>query len=205
VSNDPVQSAARVGVLGGCFDPIHNGHLVIAEAARVHGALDYVLFVPTGAPTHKPRGTADAEQRYLMTVLATADHPAFLVSRLEIDRPGPSYTVDTLRALRATYPGVEFALIIGADMAVDFASWREPAAILELAHVMAANRPGVSRERLQRTLHLPEARNMTLLTVPDLQISSTELRARVKAGESLRYLTPEPVAAYIRKHGLYAT
>lgn len=199
----PLVSAVRLGVMGGSFDPIHCGHLAIAEEARQRYALDAVLFVPAGEPPHKPHGQASAEQRFLMTVLATAEHPRFTVSRLEIDRPGPSYTVDTLRALKQLYPRAVLHLVMGADMALDFPSWREPEAIMTLARVVAVTRPGVSLPGLRRRLAQPAMAGIELIEAPGLAISSTALRERARAGFSLRYLTPDPVAAYIDKEGLY--
>ncbi|MHB9130678.1 MAG: nicotinate-nucleotide adenylyltransferase [Armatimonadota bacterium] len=202
----PVDSlcfVTKLGVLGGTFDPIHYGHLAIAEEARERYALDAVLFVPAGDPPHKPPSQADAEQRFLMTALATADHPQFYVSRIEIDRTGPSYTVETMRQLHAAYPHAALFLIIGADMALTFMSWREPQTILSLARVIAATRPGYSLERLQQMQRQPDAVNLDVMISPGLEISSTELRARASTGRSLRYLTPEPVVEYIVKTGLY--
>lgn len=193
-------TATRLGVLGGSFDPIHHGHLAIAEEARVRCGLDAVLFIPAGEPPHKAHGLADAEQRFLMVTLATAGHPAFFVSRLEIDRPGPSYTVETLRELRAVYPQAALSLLIGADMALDFHAWRDPEAILALAEVVAASRPGFPIAALRET---PTGARLTVLPVPGLEISSTELRGRVATGRSLRYLTPDPVVDFIAKAGLY--
>ena len=194
----PLTNAKKLGILGGTFDPIHFGHLAIAGEARARAGLDAVLFIPTGEPPHKPHWQADAEHRYQMSVLATADNPHFFVSRLEIDRPGPSYTVETLRALRAIFPRGEFTLIVGADMALDFHRWREPEAILAQARVLAAARPGCPLDAADPRLH-----DITLLPTPGLDISSTDLRARIAAGGEIRYLVPDPVAAYIRKYGLY--
>jgi len=198
-----LQNVRKLGVLGGTFHPIHYGHLQIAEEAREHFALDAVLFMPAGEPPHKPRGQATAEQRFLLAELATADNLRFAVSRLEIDRPGPSYTADTLQALREQYPAVELYLIIGADMAMDFPSWRDPARILTLAHLVAATRPGVPEARLRRHLATPAMHGVELLVAPGLAISSTELRRRVREGKSLRYLTPDAVIRFIEKEGLY--
>ena len=196
--------APRLGILGGTFDPIHYGHLAIGEEARQRYALDRVCFIPAGEPPHKAPGLASAEQRYLMTVLATADHPHFFVSRLEIDRPGRSYTVETLRQLRAEQPATELFLLVGADMAVDFPGWREAEAILTLARVIVATRPGIDAAQVQQILTRPDMAALELMPAPGLAISSTDLRARARAGASLRYLTPDAVAAYLRKEGLYA-
>jgi len=198
-----LQQATRIGVLGGSFDPIHYGHLAVAEEMRVQQALDAVLFVPTRQAPHKGAGVATAEQRYLMTQLAIAGNPCFFVSRIELDRSGPSYTVETLRELHIQYPTADLYFIIGADMAMDFYNWREPEIIMELAQVVAVNRPGLALEQVRHQLEWPQVSRMLFAEVPALDISSTDLRARTAGGRSLRYLTPEPVAVYIAKEGLY--
>jgi nicotinate-nucleotide adenylyltransferase len=196
-------SAARIGVFGGAFDPIHIGHLAIAEAAREACRLDAVLFIPTGAAPHKPRGRASAEDRYAMTVLATGPNPRFHVSRVEIDRPGRSYTVDTLRGLHEAYPRADFVLIMGADMAADFPHWREPDAILALAEVAAVMRPGIDGSLVER-LHADQRfARMASVVGPSLAISSTDVRRRVEEGRSIGYLVPDTVSTYIAKAGLY--
>ncbi len=191
---------AQWGILGGTFDPIHFGHLAIAEEARERLGLARVLFIPTGAPPHKPRGRADAEDRRRMAELAVADNPAFAVSRLEIDRPGRSYTVETLRALRAQYPEADFTLLLGADMALEFHRWRDPEGILAQATVAAITRPGYDLSHLAA---LPTAGRITPLEAPGLLISSTDLRARVREGRSIRYLVPAAVREYIAARALY--
>lgn len=196
-------SATRLGVLGGTFDPVHYGHLALAEEARQRFVLDAVLFIPAGEPPHKPQGQADAEQRYRMALLATADHPHFIVSRLELDRSGPSYTVDTLRQLHAAYPAAAFTLILGADMGVDFPHWRDPAGILALARVVIGSRPGVPDDALHDVLASPHMAGVEFMPTPGLAISSTDLRERARTGASLRYLTPDTVVAYLVKEGIY--
>jgi len=198
-----LQNIRRLGVLGGTFDPIHYGHLQIAEEVRERFNLDVVLFIPTGEPPHKPHGQANAEQRFIMTELATADHPRFTVSRLEIDRPGISFTVDTLQALHEEYPGVEIYLMMGADMALDFPTWRQPERILSLAHAVAVTRPGVQEEALRRHLATPAMHGIELVVAPGIALSSTEIRRRAREGKSLRYLIPDAVIGFIEKEGLY--
>jgi len=200
---DDLKFAARVGIVGGTFDPVHYGHLLIAEEARLRYALTAVLFIPAGEPPHKPLGQANAEQRMMMVELAIEDNPHFFASRLEIDRPGLSYTIDTLRALRACYPQPELYLIIGADAALEFHTWRDPFAILDLARVIAASRPGYQLERLQNLRNDPRLAQIATMPVPGLDVSSTDLRARVRDGRGLRYLTPDRVAGYIAHEGLY--
>jgi nicotinate-nucleotide adenylyltransferase len=197
--------ARRIGVMGGSFDPIHNGHLFAASEVAHRFDLDSVIFSPTGLAWHKATsGRAPAELRYLMTVVATAADPRFEVTRVDIDREGPTYTVDTLRDLQAAFEisnphdTVEWYFITGADALADILSWRDPDGILGAAHLVGVTRPG-------HTLvdpGLPDAR-VSLVEVPALAISSTDVRARVRAGEPISYLVPEGVAHLIGKHGLY--
>ena len=198
----------RLGVFGGTFDPIHIGHLVAAEAARDAFQLDRVLFVPAARPPHKlGQVRATPEQRLQMTILATADNPAFAVSRLEIDRPGPSYTIDTLRDLAAENAGCHLHFITGADAVLELASWREPEALLDVAEFIAVARPGAAAERVAAfaaTLGRRGAR-IRYLAIPAIDISSHELRSRVRAGQSIRYLVPAEVAEYILREGLYVS
>lgn len=194
--------------MGGTFDPIHYGHLVTAEVARAHFGLSEVLFVPTGTPPHKDRrAVTRAEDRYLMTVLATATNPHFRVSRIEVDRPGPSYTVDTLRALKAEYgPEVSLFFITGADAVLEMLSWREPSQLLVLAEVIAATRPGyvlAEVAKLRHGLTNAEWTRIHTLEVPALAISSSDIRRRRQAGLPIKYLVPEAVELYIEKTNLY--
>lgn len=187
----------RIGVMGGTFDPIHNGHLVAAsEVARAFD-LDEVVFVPTGQPYMKS-GVTDAEHRYLMTVVATASNPMFTVSRVDIDRPGPTYTVDTLRDLHAQRPDAQLVFISGADAVQQIVDWKDHDGLWDLAHFVAVTRPG---HALSLT-GLPE-RDVSLLEVPALAISSTDCRDRVRRGFPVWYLVPDGVVQYISKHHLY--
>jgi nicotinate-nucleotide adenylyltransferase len=193
----------RVGVMGGTFDPIHHGHLVAAEEARWQFRLDQVLFIPTGQPWQKPVGVSSAEERYLMTVIATASNPAFTVSRIEIDHPGPTYTVDTLRRLRAQLePETRLYFITGADAVLHILTWKDGEEVLDLAELIAATRPGYDLSKLSE--RLPSATDRVhLMEIPMLAISSTEIRARVARGAPIQYLVPEGVARYLDKRGLY--
>jgi nicotinate-nucleotide adenylyltransferase len=186
--------------MGGTFDPIHHGHLVAAsEVAHVFG-LDEVVFVPTGISSHKA-GTkvAAAEDRYLMAVIATASNPRFSVSRIDIDRARPTYTVDTLRDMRDLHdPDTEFFFITGADALAKLLSWRNAEELFELAHFIGCTRPG---HRLTDP-GLPNGR-VSLMEVPALSISSTECRDRVRAGEPIWYLVPDGIVQYINKRDLY--
>ena len=197
----------RLGVLGGTFDPIHIGHLVAAEAARTHFHLDRVLFVPAGHPPHKdPAAVSAAEHRYRMTVLATAGNPYFYTTRLELERAGPSYTIDTLRQLSALAGPASLFFIAGADAVVTLPSWRGGLSLLDVCQLIVVTRPGLPGDALTRFLDgLPPARRarVHLLPIPEIGISSTELRERVAAGHSIRYLVPPAVEDYVHKYGLY--
>ncbi len=189
--------------MGGTFDPVHLGHLVTAEQARVDVGLDEVVFVPAGSPWQKSDSDVNAaEQRYLMTVLATAANPSFSVSRMEIDRDGPTYTVDTLRDLRTHLADTELFFITGADAILNILTWKDADEALELATFVAATRPGYDLAALQE--HNLMTR-VTLLDVPALAISSSDVRDRFRAGRSVRYLIPREVEEFARKHGLYGT
>lgn len=190
----------RIGVFGGTFDPPHVGHLRVAEAAREALGLDRVLWMPAATNPHK-QGQAQSppEHRLAMVRLATADHPAFEVSGLELDRSGASYTVDTLRALAAARPGVDWTLLVGGDSLASFARWREPEAILGLARLAVYPRPGVDLSALPADVLARAA----ILDAPLLDVSATAIRAMLKAGRSARYLVPDAVLAYADARALY--
>lgn len=190
----------RLGVMGGTFDPIHHGHLVAASEVQSWFGLDEVVFVPTGRPWQKSeREVAPSEDRYLMTVIATASNPRFSVSRADIDRPGPTYTIDTLRDLRAERgEGWDLYFITGADALEQIFTWRNLDELFELAHFVGATRPGHDLS----DIGLPEGK-VSLVEVPALAISSTECRERVSLGEPIWYLVPEGLVQYIAKRGLY--
>lgn len=200
-----MRRSKRLAVMGGTFDPIHFAHLLIAEDIRRRFKLPRVLFMPSGSPPHKhDRDVSPAEDRYIMALLATSDNPHFSVSRLEIDRPGPSYTIDTLRSLKAKLgEGAQIYFVTGADAVLEIPTWREPDAILEEAIVVAVPRPGFNLDRLNETLGPRRASKIMLVEAPLANISSTMIRDLVAKGESIRYLTPRPVIDYIYKHGLY--
>lgn len=203
-------AARRIGVMGGTFDPIHHGHLVAAEGARHRYGLERVLFVPAACSPHKAgQAVTPGHHRLAMALLATVSNPWFDVSALELERPAPSYTIDTLRALQAALgPETELYFITGADAILEILRWRDPEALLRAARFVAATRPGYAPERLEAvTARLPAdlRGRVEYLEVPALAISSTDLRRRVREGMPIRYLVPEPVEHYIRKNGLYAT
>jgi nicotinate-nucleotide adenylyltransferase len=192
----------RVGVMGGTFDPIHHGHLVAASEVQAWFDLDEVVFVPTGDPWQKSeRQVTEAEHRYLMTVIATASNPRFNVSRVDIDRAGPTYTIDTLKDLHAAMPGTELYFITGADALADIFTWRSADDLFELANFVGCTRPG--HEMDPETLAGIPAEKVTMVEIPALAISSTECRARTRRGEPVWYLVPDGVVQYIAKHRLY--
>lgn len=192
-----VRRRARIGVMGGTFDPIHNGHLVAASEVQHQFGLDEVVFVPTGRPWMKAAVT-ESEHRYLMTVIATAANPRFTVSRVDMDRSGPTYTVDTLRDIRSQHPDAELFFITGADAVAQILEWKDVDRIWDLANLVAVSRPGHSLT----TRGLPEDR-VSSMEVPALAISSTDCRDRVSRGVPVWYLVPDGVVQYIAKHRLY--
>ncbi|MDQ4502348.1 nicotinate-nucleotide adenylyltransferase [Sinomonas sp. ASV322] len=199
---EPVQvpggRRVRLGVMGGTFDPIHHGHLVAASEVASKFGLDEVVFVPTGEPWQKSsRRVSLAEHRYLMTVIATASNPRFTVSRVDIERPGPTYTIDTLRDLRAERPEADLYFITGADAMAQIVSWKDVDELWALAHFVGVTRPGHELPDLSRA-------EVSLLEVPAMAISSTDCRARVAAREPVWYLVPDGVVQYIAKYGLYS-
>ncbi|MER6396175.1 MULTISPECIES: nicotinate-nucleotide adenylyltransferase [unclassified Kitasatospora] len=195
---EPVKK--RLGVMGGTFDPIHHGHLVAASEVASAFHLDEVIFVPTGQPWQKTdRLVTPAEDRYLMTVIATAENPQFSVSRIDIDREGPTYTVDTLRDLRALHPDADLFFITGADALAQILSWRDSEELFSLAHFIGCTRPGHTLS----DAGLPVG-GVSLVEVPALAISSTDCRNRVAKGEPVWYLVPDGVVRYIDKRALYA-
>jgi nicotinate-nucleotide adenylyltransferase len=189
--------------MGGTFDPIHHGHLVAASEVQAWFDLDEVVFVPTGQPWQKSdRQVSPAEDRYLMTVVATASNPRFWVSRVDIDRPGQTYTIDTLRDLAAQMPEADLYFITGADALSDIFTWRDADELFELAHFVGCTRPGYTMDPDTLKGILPE--HVTIVEIPALAISSTDCRKRVAAGEPVWYLVPDGVVQYINKYAFYA-
>lgn len=193
-----MSSKRRVGVMGGTFDPIHHGHLVAASEVAQSFNLDEVLFVPTGRPWQKIN-VSPSEHRYLMTVIATASNPRFKVSRVDVDREGPTYTVDTLKDLREQMPDAELFFISGADAVEQILNWKDVDRLWELAHFIAVSRPGH-----ELSLSGLSGEHVSLLEVPALAISSTDCRERVAREFPVWYLVPDGVVQYIAKHGLYS-
>jgi nicotinate-nucleotide adenylyltransferase len=195
----------RIGILGGAFNPPHTGHLVCAQEALVQLELDKVIFMPVGRAPHRDlAGDPGTEERLEMVELATADDERFEVSRLEIDRDGPSYTSDTLRALRESSPDDELFLILGGDQAAALPGWHEPEEVLALATVAVVERLSWSRQAIGIKIgRLKGVAGIRYLDMPIIQISSSAVRRRAAAGQPIRYLVPDKVAAYIEANGLY--
>lgn len=189
----------RLGVMGGTFDPIHHGHLVAASEVAAQFDLDEVVFVPTGSPSFKQDiEVTPAEHRYLMTVIATASNPRFTVSRVDIDRPGLTFTVDTLRDLTVERPDADLFFITGADAITQILTWKDSAELFDLAQFVAVTRPGH-----QLSLDGLPSHRVSQWEIPALAISSTDVRARARVGRPVWYLVPDGVVQYIGKHRLY--
>ena len=190
--------------MGGTFDPIHHGHLVAASEVQAWFDLDEVVFVPTGDPWQKSdRDVSPAEDRYLMTVIATAANPRFNVSRVDIDRQGPTYTIDTLKDLAARFPDAELYFITGADALADIFTWRDAEELFDLAQFVGCTRPGYEMDK--SVLDAIPSDRVTMVEIPALAISSTDCRDRKRRGEPVWYLVPDGVVQYIAKHDLYAS
>lgn len=204
----------RIGIFGGSFDPVHLGHLIAAETAREQASLDRVLLIPAARPPHKlDRTLASAEDRTAMLTLATGGHPAFEVSSLELERGGISYTVETLRELSVRFPSDQLVLLLGPDAVRGLPTWREPAAIAQLAELVTVEREQLDDAALLRNdealQHLLGSERVEQLIdhrvrMPAVGIRATDIRRAVRAGKSIRYLVPPAVAAYLAHHGLYA-
>ena len=194
-----MSSRRRVGIMGGTFDPIHHGHLVAASEVATLFDLDEVIFVPTGEPWQKSeRQVSPAEHRYLMTVIATASNPRFWVSRVDIDRAGPTFTIDTIRDIAEQRPAAQLYFITGADALAQILSWKNAEEALGLARFVGVTRPGYELS----DAHLP-IDSVMLLDVPAMAISSSDCRERVANGQPVWYLVPDGVVQYINKHRLY--
>ncbi|MBI3921047.1 MAG: nicotinate-nucleotide adenylyltransferase [Armatimonadetes bacterium] len=194
----------KIGLMGGTFDPIHFGHLVIAEEVRIRYGLEKVVFIPCGTPAHKKDyAVTPSEHRYLMTVLATVSNPSFETSRMEIDRTGPSFAIDTIREFRTRYDGeAEIVFITGADAIMEILTWHKKDALVRMCRFVAATRPGYPIEGLSK-LPAEYLKQIDVVEVPGIEISSTDIRARVRDDLPIRYLTPPETEAYILKHALY--
>lgn len=201
--SDPRVSAERIGIMGGTFDPIHHGHLVAASEVADKFDLNKVIFVPTGEPWQKAnKKVSPAEHRYLMTVIATASNPRFHVSRVDIDRGGPTYTVDTLSDLRAAHPNAELFFITGADALASILSWRDWEFMFDHATFVGVTRPGY--ELTEKMLPPEKQERVELIDVPAMAISSTDVRRRAHEARPVWYLVPDGVVQYINKNRLYA-
>lgn len=201
------KSLKSIAIMGGTFNPIHNGHLVAAEAVRQELGIDKVLFIPTGNPPHKSSDPMMNEHRYLMTVLATSSNPYFDVSRIEIERQGKTYTIDTIRELKTVLDeNCEIYFITGADAINEILTWKNPEELLTMCRFVAVTRPGYDKSAIMGLVNELQDRykgKITFLEVPALSISSTDIRNRVLAGKTIRYLLPNSVEQYIYNHSLY--
>ena len=200
-----MKSKRKIGIIGGTFDPIHYGHLFAAEEARTMLGLERVIFIPAGLPPHKRYDDmATAEERYEMTLLAISqpDMTQFDISRIEIERSGKSYTLDTLRAMRTLFPGSDLHFIVGLDAILDIMSWHEPQEIARTAKLTVVSRPGYPRDKIEE---LPGEIRKTITVIDSLQldISGTDLRRRIRKGGNIRFLVPDSVRSYIARKGLY--
>ncbi len=198
-------SGQSVAIIGGSFDPIHYGHLLLGEQAGEGYGVGLVIFVPNRlSPLKSQDNVSAAQDRYAMAELAVADNPRFAVCDCEIERPGPSYSIDTIRALQQRLPpGVEILFFTGADTILELPEWREPDAILAESQVVAVSRPGFDLQRMSAVLGPQRASKIEVLDMPMMDISSTDIRQRVSQGRSIRYLTPPGVIDYIKRHNLY--
>ncbi len=196
----------RAGILGGTFDPVHLGHLILAEEARLRLGLDLVYFVPAGDPPHKHgQISAGVEDRLRMAQLAVAGNPCFAVSRVDADRPGPHYTLDMVRILQRQMPATELYFLVGFDSLQDLPTWHRPAELVAATRLVALTRYAVTLDWPALESAIPGIRKrVTLLDMPEVEIASRDLRARVACGESIRYLVPDEVRHYIEARGLYA-
>lgn len=197
----------KYGIMGGTFDPIHYGHLVIANEVMFEFSLNRIYFIPTGQPPHKSSdGITSPEHRYMMTQLATMSHPCFDVSDYEVTKKGPSYTIETIRYLKKNYPDVEWYFIAGADTILDLSTWKDPEELFKICAFIAVNRPGYGKDLLDRQIHQAKQKygaEIHVVNAPLLKISSTDIRFRLMTNKPIKYLLPETVEAYIRKNGLY--
>jgi nicotinate-nucleotide adenylyltransferase len=202
-----IAGGSRLGIMGGTFDPIHYGHMVAAETARIELGLDKVLFIPTGIPPHKDdRKVTDAHLRFEMVQMSIQSNRNFMVSSMEIEREGRTYTIDTLRILRELFPDQELFFITGTDALKELLTWREPEEIVRLARIVGASRPGYDSEHLLESIEkkYPFTKDrISQLEIPALAISSTDIRARVQNNKSIRYLLPDEVRQFIKSNKLY--
>lgn len=206
---EPVGHVKKLAIMGGTFDPIHIGHLMTAEEVRSEFGIDQVVFIPTGHPPHKDcRRVTDSEHRYLMSVLATVENPSFHVSRIEIDRPGTTYTVDTIERIKEAYPsGVKIYFITGADAVHEILTWKRVDELMKICEFVAVTRPGYKRRQLKEkveTLQESFQCKVHYLEVPALAISSSDIRNRVREVKPIKYLVTEAVEKYIQKLELYS-
>jgi len=205
--SEKIKKVSRLGIMGGTFDPIHYGHLVAAEGARYEFDLDKVIFIPAGQPPHKPNvKLTDPWRRYEMTKLAVVSNPFFEVLPIEINRPGPSYSIDTVQEVSCLYPESQIFFITGTDAVAEILSWKNVEQLLSICQFIAATRPGYKLDEMWKKIEsLPQDLKSKIfcLEVPALAISSTDIRQRVQDGRPIKYLLPEPVEEYITSNSIY--
>lgn len=207
-NDDLIFTHGKLAIMGGTFDPIHFGHLVTAEAARIQFGFDHVIFVPSGQPPHKDRKDITlAVHRYVMTILATMNNPYFRVSPFEVEREGPSYAIDTVKFFESKYGGkVELYFITGADAMQEILTWKAVPELLSICHFIAATRPGycfTELEQVKKTLGPAGQQRIHCIATPEIDISSTDIRGRLQNDKSIKYLVPETVEHYIYSQRLY--
>lgn len=196
----------RIGIMGGTFDPIHYGHLAVAEEARIKYKLSKIIFIPSGLPPHKDRKVSDSFHRWNMALIATLDNEDFGVSTMEVERKGPSYTIDTLKEIKNSHPNSQLYFILGADAFYDIETWSRVDEVFKMAIFVGATRPGSTSKKLKDHVeYISKKYNGTInmINVPSLEISSTDIRRRVREGLSIKYLVPWGVCSYIKKYNLY--
>jgi nicotinate-nucleotide adenylyltransferase len=194
----------RLGIFGGTFDPPHIGHLILAEYAREALGAAQILFVPAADPPHKEGTRTDIAHRLAMLERSIADNPTFAVSRVDVERPGPHYTIDTIRIVQTQYPGSELYFMIGADSLRDLTTWHQPEGLIRLCKLAVLPRPGVQVTADMHEASLPGlAEQVVMLDTPMVDVSSTGVAARLRAGKTVRYLLPQPALDYVRANGLY--
>ncbi len=197
----------KIGIMGGTFDPIHNGHLIIAENSRINFNLDKIIFIPTGMPAHKIKnGITSDNHRYKMVLLSINSNPYFSISPLEIEREGITYTIDTIKYLMSKNEDTEYYFIMGSDSLYNFHKWKDYKELLNLCKFIVAKRPNQNNNKLEeriKELNNISSNTIQILEFPMIDISSTDIRERVSLNKSIKYLVPESVEIYIEKYGLY--
>ncbi len=204
--NTSIKNLSIIPLMGGTFNPIHMGHLACAEAVRCKFGFEKIVFMPSGTPPHKPPTVLEAEHRYEMTRLAIMDNPNFIISDLEINRTGNTFTIDTIKEIKKIAADSEIYFITGADTVFEIETWKDVDELFTLCHFIAITRPGYDKSALEKETEILMRKYCSaiqLMEVPSLDISSSNIRSKIQEGQSIKYLVPEPVYDYINEHGLY--